>query len=305
MEGITGEVYRRAYHTFFEPMNKYFTPFLNPNPKGKFSRQEWNEILPENNAGMYTVPQILTNRSEDFIRLARQLKEFGYEEVNLNLGCPSKTVVNRKRGSGFLFYPDELNRFLAEIFDKLDLKISIKTRSGKYDQDEFQELLDIYNQYPLEELILHPRVQQDYYKNTPDWNTFAYATQNSKNPLVYNGDIFSVKDYKTFHEKFPTTNTIMLGRGVLINPYLPAALKGKTDFNTEKLATFCDYLLQAYIEKSPEEKNAVVKMKELWWYLGKSFENSETYLTQIRKSQTVHEYQMAIELLFRECEYIQ
>ena len=69
MEGITGEVYRRAYHTFFEPMDKYFTPFLNPNPKGKFSRQEWNEILPENNEGMYTVPQILTNRAEDFIRL--------------------------------------------------------------------------------------------------------------------------------------------------------------------------------------------------------------------------------------------
>lgn len=164
MEGITGEVYRRAYHTFFEPMDKYFTPFLNPNPKGKFSRQEWNEILPENNEGMYTVPQILTNRAEDFIRLARQLKEFGYEEVNLNLGCPSKTVVNRKRGSGFLFYPDELNHFLAEVFDQLDMKISIKTRSGKYDQEEFGELLDIYNQYPLEELILHPRVQQDYYK---------------------------------------------------------------------------------------------------------------------------------------------
>lgn len=127
MEGITGEVYRRAYHTFFEPMDKYFTPFLNPNPKGKFSRQEWNEILPENNEGMYTVPQILTNRAEDFIRLARQLKEFGYEEVNLNLGCPSKTVVNRKRGSGFLFYPDELNHFLAEVFDQLDMKISIKT----------------------------------------------------------------------------------------------------------------------------------------------------------------------------------
>lgn len=305
MEGITGEVYRRAYHTFFEPMDKYFTPFLNPNPKGKFSRQEWNEILPENNEGMYTVPQILTNRAEDFIRLARQLKELGYEEVNLNLGCPSKTVVNRKRGSGFLFYTDELNRFLTEIFDQLDMKISIKTRSGKYDQEEFKELLDIYNQYPLEELILHPRVQQDYYKNTPDWNTYAYASQNSKNPLIYNGDIFNMDDYKTFHEKFPATNTIMLGRGILINPYLSSTLKGKADFDIEKLATFCDHLLHAYIEKSPEEKNAVVKMKELWWYLGKSFKNSEEYLTQIRKSQTVQEYQKAVEHIFKECTYLQ
>ena len=303
MEGITGEVYRRAYHTFFEPMDKYFTPFLNPNPKGKFSRQEWNEILPENNEGMYTVPQILTNRAEDFIRLARQLKEFGYEEVNLNLGCPSKTVVNRKRGSGFLFYPDELNHFLAEVFDQLDMKISIKTRSGKYNQEEFEELLDIYNQYPLEELILHPRVQQDYYKNKPDWTTFAYACRNSKNPLVYNGDIFCAENYQIFHQKFPETECIMLGRGILMNPFLPAVIKGKSTFDTKKIATFCDHLLDAYIEKAPEEKNAVVKMKELWWYLGKNFKNSEEYLTQIRKSQTIREYRMAVECLLKECPY--
>lgn len=303
MEGITGEVYRRAYHTFFEPMDKYFTPFLNPNPKGKFSRQEWNEILPENNEGMYTVPQILTNHAEDFIRLARQLKEFGYEEVNLNLGCPSKTVVNRKRGSGFLFYPDELNHFLAEVFNQLDMKISIKTRSGKYDQEEFEELLDIYNQYPLEELIFHPRVQQDYYKNKPDWTTFAYGFRNSKNPLVYNGDIFSAEDYKIFQEKFPEAECIMLGRGILMNPFLPAVIKGKSTFDTKKIATFCDHLLDAYIEKSPEEKNAVVKMKELWWYLGKNFKNSEEYLTQIRKSQTIREYRMAVECLLKECPY--
>ena len=202
-----------------------------------------------------------------------------------------------------MFYPDELNHFLDEIFDKLDMKISIKTRSGKYEQDEFEELLDIYNHYPLEELILHPRVQQDYYKNRPDWTTFAYAFRNSKNPLIYNGDIFCVEDYQTFHQKFPETECIMLGRGILMNPFLPAVIKGKASFDIAKLAAFCDYLLDAYIEKSPEEKNAVVKMKELWWYLGKNFQNSEEYLTQIRKSQTIREYRMAVEGLLKECEY--
>ena len=166
-----------------------------------------------------------------------------------------------------MFYSDELNHFLAEVFDQLDMKISIKTRSGKYNQEEFEELLDIYNQYPLEELILHPRVQQDYYKNKPDWTTFAYACRNSKNPLVYNGDIFCAENYQIFHQKFPETECIMLGRGILMNPFLPAVIKGKSTFDTKKIATFCDHLLDAYIEKSPEEKNAVVKMKELWWYL--------------------------------------
>ena len=303
MEGITGEVYRSVYHTFFEPVDKYFTPFLNPNPKGKFSRQEWNEILPEKNDGRYTVPQILTNRAEDFIRLAGQLKEMGYGEVNLNLGCPSKTVVSRKRGSGFLYYPDELNHFLAEIFDKLDIKISIKTRSGKYEQEEFEELLDIYNQYPLEELILHPRVQQDYYKNQPDWNTFAYAAVNSKNPLVYNGDIFTLEDYQKFHQKFPQTDTIMLGRGILRNPNLPAALKERPLADLSVIKEFCKTLLNDYIENSPLEQNALVKMKELWWYLSASFADSAAHLQKIRQSQTIEDYQKAVAQLFTECKY--
>ena len=146
-----------------------------------------------------------------------------------------------------------VGHFLAEVFDQLDMKISIKTRSGKYDQEEFEELLDIYNQYPLEELILHPRVQQDYYKNKPDWITFAYACRNSINPLVYNGDIFCAEDYKIFQEKFPEAECIMLGRGILMNPFFPAVIKGKSTFDTKKIATFCDHLLDAYIEKSPEE----------------------------------------------------
>ncbi|MFQ9345027.1 MAG: hypothetical protein ACLR2O_04630 [Coprococcus sp.] len=54
-------------------------------------------------------------------------------------------------------------------------------------------------------------------------------------------------------------------------PISSGSYKGKSTFDTKKIATFCDHLLDAYIEKSPEEKNAVVKMKELWWYLGKNF----------------------------------
>lgn len=294
MEGITGEVYRKAYHTFFEPADKYFTPFLNPNPKGKFSQQELNEILPENNEGRYTVPQILTNQAADFIRLAGQLKELGYEEVNLNLGCPSKTVVSRKRGSGFLYYTDELDRFLEEIFEKLDLKISIKTRSGKYEQEEFEKLLSIYNRYPLEELILHPRVQQDYYQNKPNWKTFAYAVEHSKNPLVYNGDIFTPEDYQEFQQHFPQIETVMIGRGVLMNPNLAALLKGKEPAEISRIKGFYDTLLKVYIEKSPKKENALVKMKELWYYQSKAFAKGSIYLQRIRQSQTIEEYQKVV-----------
>ena len=194
MEGLTTFVFRNAYHHYFHPMDKYFTPFIVPHILKDFDARERKELDPEHNRGKHVVPQILTNNSEDFIRTAKALQEMGYEEVNLNLGCPSKTVVSKGRGSGFLQEPKALNQFLKEVFAGLDMKVSIKTRLGMEFPVEFEELLEIYNQYPLEELIVHPRVQKDYYKNTPNMEMFALAAQQSKNPLCYNGDMFTMED---------------------------------------------------------------------------------------------------------------
>ena len=167
LEGITGWIFRSAVHECFGGFDKYFVPFIKPNQMGHFSAREKKDILPDHNLGMYTVPQILTNRAEDFLRTAKKLEEYGYSEVNLNLGCPSRTVVTKGRGSGFLAYPEQLERFLDEIFDKCKIRISVKTRLGMDDPREFEYLLEIYNRYPMEELIIHPRVQREFYKNTP------------------------------------------------------------------------------------------------------------------------------------------
>ena len=151
LEGITGYTYRRALYQCFGGFDKYFIPFILPNQKGHLSTREKKDIMPENNEGMYAVPQILTKNAEDFIQTAETLQGYGYKEVNLNLGCPSKTVVTKGRGAGFLDRPDELDKFLDEIFSKCDMKISIKTRLGMDDPEEFEDLLTIYNKYPLEE----------------------------------------------------------------------------------------------------------------------------------------------------------
>ena len=192
LEGITGWIFRSAVHECFGGFDKYFVPFIRPNQMGHFSAREKKDILPEHNEGMYTVPQILTNRPEDFIRTAHKLREYGYEEINLNLGCPSKTVVTKGRGAGFLADPDRLDAFLDEVFEKCAVRISVKTRLGMDEPEEFCYLLEIYNKYPMEELIIHPRVQKDFYKNTPDLKVFAEALAKSRNPVCYNGDIFTV-----------------------------------------------------------------------------------------------------------------
>ena len=159
LEGITGWIYRSAVYECFGGFDKYFVPFIRPNQMGHFSAREKKDILPAHNAGMRTVPQILTNQAGDFLRTAAKLKEYGYEEVNLNLGCPSKTVVTKRRGAGFLAEPERLEAFLDEIFGKCPIRISVKTRLGMEEPGEFTRLLKIYNKYPMEELIIHPRVK--------------------------------------------------------------------------------------------------------------------------------------------------
>lgn len=294
LEGITTHIYRRAYHACFYPMNKYFTPFLVPHTKRGFNTRELNDILPENNEGMRLVPQILTNDAKGFLQTVEKLEDYGYEEVNLNLGCPSKTVVSKNRGSGFLAMPDELDRFLDEIYSGTQVRISIKTRIGKHGPDEFERLLEIYNQYPLEELIIHPRLQQDFYKNTPNLEVFAKAVRESRNPLCYNGDIFSVADRDRIEERFPEVKTYMMGRGILVNPGLAGELAGEEPADRDRIRRFHDQIYEDYQRISMGDKNVLFKMKELWCYLGHHFPGCEKQLKKIRKAERLDRYEVAV-----------
>ena len=298
MEGITGSIYRRAHHRIFGGVDRYYAPFIFTNPKGKISKKDLLEIAPEYNEGCWVVPQLLSNCAEDFIATAHTLKGLGYDEVNLNLGCPSKTVVSKGRGSGFLIHTEELNRFLDEIYAKADVKISIKTRIGKFDADEWGELLRIYNQYPLEELIVHPRVQQQFYKGHPDLDAFADAVKECKHTLCYNGDIFTTEDMEKLKKRFPEASCIMLGRGILRNPELIEIMEsGEKKIDAKKLRAFHDQIYQDYQEVSCGDKNVLFKMKELWCYLGTLFPDKEKQLKKIRKAEKLDRYEAVVEEL--------
>ncbi|PWJ47031.1 tRNA dihydrouridine synthase [Faecalicatena contorta] len=302
LEGITGHVYRSAYHKYFGEMDKYFIPFISPNQFGRLSSREKENILPEHNEGVYAVPQIMTSSAEDFIRTAWKLQKYGYGEVNLNLGCPSKTVVSKGRGSGFLAFPDKLNCFLEEIFEQTNMKISIKTRIGKESPEEFERLLEIYNKYPLEELIIHPRLQTDFYKNTPNWEVFGAALKHSKCSVCYNGDIFTVQDYEKFTAAFPTVDRVMLGRGILSNPGLVPAILSKTPLEKPALEAFHNQIYEKYQEILYGEKNVLFKMKELWFYMAPVFTNYEKYGKKIKKAEKLAAYEKVVKALFDEQE---
>lgn len=298
MEGITGYVYRNAFASSFSGIDKYISPFIVPHRNRKFKTKELKDIFPENNRNIRLVPQLLTNDAEDFLRASEEFAAMGYTEINLNLGCPSGTVTAKGKGAGFLAYPKELDAFLEQIFAHTQVKISVKTRLGVSEREEFYPLLDIYKKYPIEELTIHARLLKDYYKNTPDVDMFVYAAENYPGKLIYNGDIFSKEAYTNLLEKTPDIFGVMLGRGLLANPGLIRQLKGEVPMQKEELKAFHDRILAGYEEIMSGDRNVLFRMKELWFYMIQLFGENEKYAKQIKKSQTVREYKQAVESIF-------
>lgn len=304
MEGLTGYVYRNAHNAVFDNISKYFAPFIVANQSERFTTRELNDILPENNRGIALIPQILSNNAKDFINTSKKLKTLGYDEINLNLGCPAGTVVSKYRGAGFLAKPEELDAFLKEIFSQSETKISVKTRIGKDRPEEFYNLIEIFNKYPIEELIIHPRIQKDFYKNKPNLKMFGEALILSKNPVCYNGDIFIKDDYRRFAADFPEVGTVMIGRGLMTNPQLAGDIANNTKLQKNTLKIFHERLYEDYKKVLSGDKNVLFKMKELWSYLILMFSDNAQYAKRIKKSESLSEYDAAVAALFREQDVI-
>ncbi|MBO5373168.1 MAG: tRNA-dihydrouridine synthase family protein [Lachnospiraceae bacterium] len=298
MEGITGYIYRKAFAECFGGVDKYVSPFIVPHRNRGFKTKELKDIFPENNKEICLVPQLLTNDAGDFCRAAEEFRVMGYEEVNLNLGCPSGTVTAKGKGAGFLAFPEELEAFLDAIFANTKVEISIKTRIGVSEYEEFYRILDIYKKYPIKELTIHPRLLKDYYKNTPNVEMFAYAAENYSGRIIYNGDIFSKEDYKKLISSVPDFAGIMLGRGLLTNPGLIREIKGEKSLQKSEMKIFHDRILSGYEEIIDGDRNVLFRMKELWFYMIQLFGNHEKYAKQIKKSQTIREYKQIVESIF-------
>lgn len=303
LEGITGYLYRNAYHDFFDcGIDKYFTPFIGVNQNGLGKSRELEDLKPEHNRGMKVVPQLLGNNGRQVNEYLYLLKDMGYGEVNLNIGCPYQTVVAKKKGAGLLADTVYLSTFLEEVFKNAPVEVSVKTRIGMEHPWEFEEILDIYNQYPISELIVHPRVREDFYRNHPNLDAFAYAVENSKAPVCYNGDIFTVQDYRLFAKRFPKVERMMIGRGFLANPgLLSEMMEVETGHKKDALQRFHDRIYEDYRQVMSGDKNTLFKMKELWNYMQFMFEGCEKYSKKIRKAQRAADYESAVKLLFGAC----
>lgn len=293
LEGLTDSLYRRLHQKYFPGLDRYYTPFFSPTVHRALTAREARELPEASSMPVTVVPQILTKNAQDFIWFAGEAASFGYTEVNLNLGCPSGTVFSKEKGSGMLQNLDALDQFLEDIFRDTPLPISVKTRLGVNDPEEFPRLLEIFNRYPICELILHPRVRKQFYKGEPDMDAFRHCYKNSASPVCYNGNLFTKSDMDNIITQFPNCSALMLGRGLIADPGL---CSGGTQ--RETLEDFLEELLEGYIDVFGSERNAMFRMKENWNMLLWKFDGSEKLSKRLRKTTDVTEFRAITREIF-------
>ena len=285
MEGLTDSIYRKLHHKYFSGVDRYYMPFMSPTVHRSLTPREERELPYADTVDFIAVPQLLTKVSEDFLWAAQQCKDRGYAEVNLNLGCPSGTVVAKGKGSGMLRDLSALEPFLDEIFADTPLPISIKCRLGLEDPTEFPALLELLNRYPIKELTLHPRVRKAFYKGDVNMEMFRFCAENSKNPVCFNGNLCSLEDVFSFSAEYPQIDAVMLGRGLIADPGMLCG--GST---AEKLEGFYYELLEEYTREFGGARNAMFRLKENWRMAICLFDNNEKLRKKLLKTTDLSEF---------------
>ena len=302
-QGITDAPFRNVFKRHFGGIDKFYTPFFTGIHKEDHAKNlQGEEIDPRYNDIETLTPQILSTDAEEILRFAKQCKQLGYKEINLNMGCPFPRVANKKRGCGLLPYPEKVEAMLERVFEEIDVKFSIKCRLGYFSPEEIDALIPIFNKFPMSELIIHPRIGKQLYKGEADVERFKALIPYINAPLVYNGDIFSVESFERISETVQPVNDFMLGRGILANPFLAEQIKGNDapDNKTLRLHAYLIDLYEDRLRHSGGSPKVLGRMKELWSYLMNSFEEPQVVWRKIKKINALKDYEEAVEIIFKE-----
>lgn len=308
-QGITDVVYRNVFKKHFAGIGKFYTPFFTGIQKDNSKSLRGEEISPDFNDVKTLVPQILSNTSEEIVRFANQCKSIGYEEFNLNMGCPFPRVANKTRGCGLMADPDRTIKMLNDVCDQIEgIKFSIKCRLGYFNDEEIYAFVDTFNTLNFSEIIIHPRIGKQMYTGEASLEKYKALIPLINKPLVYNGDIFTVANY--IHVRNSCRDaihrislpTIMLGRGLLTNPFLAEEIQ-RIENQRDKKQRLHDFVVDLYVERlrhAGGSPKIIGSMKELWKYMMNIFDDPQNVWRKVKKVNHLDEYETAVETIFNE-----
>jgi len=306
-QGITGVTFRTVYSKYFKGVDKLFTPFFTSiSSDNKLSARKLAELGSPFENGVEVIPQVLSKDATEIIRFANFCEKLGFSEVNWNLGCPYPQVANKKRGSGLLPYPEIVDDILSKVSSATSIRFSVKCRLGYSSPEELFELIPLFNIHRVSELTIHARIGKQLYSGIPDLDTLQRAVSLQTIPVVYNGDMFSVSNFKDLNTRFSTIDAWMIGRGILSDPFLPAAIKNLSvpaDRHAH-INRFIEALYLAYRRQKNDNIAVLGNLKEFWNYLSISFNDPHKVFRQIKKVKSFDEYEDTVSLVFSEFEWV-
>ena len=303
LQGFTDFRFRNAFHKHFGGIDTFYSPYIKLNGKLVVKGSYERDILPENNSTLEVIPQIITNDAEEFLFVAKYVQQFGYKELNWNLGCPYPMVAKCGMGSGLIKNTDQIENILKRVHNETDIIVSMKMRMGYENASEILDVFPILEQYPIKNIAIHARIGKQLYKGGVDLDSFQKCLDTSKQKIYYNGDITSVTKFNELQERFPSIEHWMIGRGLIADPFLPSMIKNNTtEYPKNRLEifeAFHDEIYQEYDAYLSGPTPIRMKMLGFWEYFSESFSNPQKTFKKIKKAGNSKNYEIAVKEIFK------
>ena len=303
LQGFTDFRFRNAFHKHFGGIDTFYSPYIKLNGKLMVKGSYERDILPENNSTLEVIPQIITNDAEEFLFVAKYIQQFGYKELNWNLGCPYPMVAKCGMGSGLIKNTDQIENILKRVHNETDIIVSMKMRMGYENPTEILDVFPILEQYPIKNIAIHARIGKQLYKGGVDLDSFQKCLDTSKQKIYYNGDITSVAKFKELQERFPSIDHWMIGRGLIADPFLPSMIKNDTtEYPKNRLEIFEAFHDEIYREYDAYLQGPTpirMKMLGFWEYFSESFSNPQKTFKKIKKAGNSKNYEAAVKEIFK------
>ncbi len=304
LQGFTDFRFRNAFNKHFGGIDTFYSPYIRLNGKLVVKNSYERDILPDNNTQLEVIPQIITNDAEEFLFVAKYVQQFGYKELNWNLGCPYPMVTKQGMGSGLICDPGKINHILDRAHNETNILVSMKMRMGYENAEEILETLPVLDKYPLKNIAIHARIGKQLYKGGVDLDAFQRCVDNTKHKLYYNGDITTVAKFKEMQERFPSIDHFMIGRGLIADPFLPSMIKNNTtEYPKNRMDIFADFhdeIYQQYDAALSGPTPIKMKMLGFWEYFSQSFSNPQKTYKKIKKATNPHKYKQAVAEILNE-----